>query len=55
MKKSCSDEAYEKVVVPCGDFALEAGAILAGGSSDQVKCHVLEGGEIGGGEPEHGL
>ena len=48
MKESCRDEAGQEVVVPRGDFALEAEAVLAGRPADQVEGHVLDGGEIGG-------
>jgi hypothetical protein len=30
VKKSCGDEACEEVIVPGGDFALEAEGILTG-------------------------
>src|SRR6201981_2937017 len=48
VKESCRDEAGQEVVVPRGDFALEAEAVLAGRPADQVEGHVLDGGEIGG-------
>ena len=48
MKELCGDEACEEVVVPGGGFALEAEGVLAGGFTDQVVGHVLEGGEVGG-------
>ena len=48
VKKSCCDEACEEVIVPCSNLALEAESVLAGGFSDQVVCHVLYGGEVGG-------
>ena len=47
MKKLCSDEACEEVIIPSGDFAAEAQGIFTGGSSDQVEGHVLDGDEVG--------
>ena len=47
VKKSCGDEACEKVVVPCGDLSFKSHAVLAGSFSDQVVGDVLYGGEIG--------
>ena len=41
VKKSCGDETCEKLVVPCGNFAFEAHAVLAGRLSDQVESDVL--------------
>jgi hypothetical protein len=35
-------------LIPRGDFASEPEAVFAGGFSDQVVGHLLEGGEIGG-------
>src|SRR5215831_11903299 len=49
VKKLCSDEACEEVVIPSGDFAAEAERIFARGSPDQVEGHVLDGGEVGRG------
>jgi hypothetical protein len=49
VKKLCSDETCEKVVIPSGDFAAEAQGIFTGGSSDQVEGDVLDGGEVGRG------
>src|SRR5215471_3542945 len=43
------DKAGKEVIVPRGDFALEAEAVLSGRPADQVEGHVLDGGEIGGG------
>lgn len=36
--------ACEKVLVPRGDASFDAQAVFSGGSSQQVPCHVLEGG-----------
>src|SRR5262252_7426512 len=49
VKKLCSDETCEKVVIPGGDFAAETERIFARGSPDQVEGHVLDGGEVGRG------
>ena len=49
VKKLCSDETCEKVIIPGGDFAAEAEGIFTGGSPDQVEGHVLDGGEVGRG------
>ena len=49
VKESCCDKAGKEVIVPRGDFALEAEAVLSGRPADQVEGHVLDGGEIGGG------
>jgi hypothetical protein len=49
VKKLCSEETCEKVVIPSGDFAAEPERIFARGSSDQIEGHVLDGGEVGRG------
>ena len=49
VKESCCDKAGKEVIVPRGDFALEAEAVLSGRPADQVEGHVLDGGEIGRG------
>lgn len=49
MNGSCGDEACEELVVPGGDLSAEATGIFAGGFSDQVQRHVLDGGEVGWG------
>ena len=49
VKKLSGNEAYQELVVPGWDFALEAEALLAGCPANEVKRHVLDGGEIGGG------
>ena len=46
VKESCCDKAG-KEVVPRGDFALEAEAVLSGRPADQVEGHVLDGSKIG--------
>jgi hypothetical protein len=48
VKDSCGEEACGEVVVPSCGFAFEAERVFAGGFSDQVVGHVLEGGEVGG-------
>jgi catechol 2,3-dioxygenase-like lactoylglutathione lyase family enzyme len=41
VKESCGDKACEEVVVPCGDFALEAQAVFSRRFADQVDGDVL--------------
>jgi hypothetical protein len=41
-------ETCEEFVVPGGDFAFEAEAVLAGGFADQIVSHTPEGREVGG-------
>ena len=43
---SC-DGAGQKIVVPCGAFALGAQGLLCFHSSEQVEGHVLDCGEVG--------
>jgi hypothetical protein len=47
VKKLCSDEGCEEIIIPSGGFAAEAQGIFTGGSSDQVEGHVLDGDEVG--------
>ncbi|MBC7950915.1 MAG: hypothetical protein H7Z12_03720, partial [Rhodospirillaceae bacterium] len=47
MKGLCGDEACEEIVIPGGDLSAETQGIFAGGSSQQIMGHVLDGGEVG--------
>src|SRR6516165_9382757 len=49
VKESCCDKAGKEVIVPRGDFALEAEAVLSGRPADQVEGHVLGGVQSSGG------
>ena len=42
MKKLCSDEACEEVVIPGGDFAAESEGILSPGSPDSMCLMVVK-------------